>query len=205
VRSSSPPADVQANRVAPTYTPGFIEPRYGEDILAALLREVPWINKGAAPRDECFMALDTALTYSYGKLDPERPRRTYSAAPMHPLVRGIMQLLNAEHPEFGGAFNVCVLNHYANEHQHLGWHADDSPEQDPRHAIAVVSFGAVRGLWTRPNNTPGAVPPENRYRLTPGSLFVMPAGYQATHQHRIPKHDRPCGSRVSLTFRKLDR
>lgn len=31
----------------------------------------------------------------------------------------------------------------------------------------------------------------------------LPAGYQATHLHRIPKHDRPCGWRISLTFRSF--
>ena len=36
-----------------------------------------------------------------------------------------------------------------------------------------------------------------------GSVLVMHAGMQQTHLHRIPKHSRPCGPRISLTFRGL--
>lgn len=39
--------------------------------------------------------------------------------------------------------------------------------------------------------------------LTNGSLFVMPAGMQSTHFHRIPKGGRKMQPRISLTFRKL--
>lgn len=47
--------------------------------------------------------------------------------------------------------------------------------------------------------------PENqRIKLERGSLFVMPVGYQDNYFHRIPKHDRPCGWRISLTFRSFN-
>lgn len=51
-----------------------------------------------------------------------------------------------------------------------------------------------------PNNKQ---PLDQRILLKEGSLFVMPVGYQDTHFHRIPKHDRPCGWRISLTFRSF--
>ena len=179
----------------PTFVPDYVT----EDLYETLLREVPWVNVGAAPRDECFMARDPSLTYTYGKANRTR---LYRASPMHAAVEKIRERLNRE---FALSYNVCVLNYYRDEHQHLGWHADDSPEQDPAHPIAVLAFGATRELWTRPRGATGAVRPEDRYRMTPGGLFVMPPGYQDTHVHRIPKHDRPCGGRISLTYRKLDR
>ena len=46
-------------------------------------------------------------------------------------------------------------------------------------------------------------PLDQRVLLQNGSLFIMPPGYQDTHLHRIPKHDRPCGWRISLTFRSF--
>lgn len=178
--------------------PDFI-PKYTDTDLYEILRaEAAWENR-TAPRAECFMGIDLTKTYSYGKGDF---RRTYYPTEMHPKVRELMERINLE---FGTEYNVCVLNYYAGQHQHLGWHADDSKEQDPNHPIAVVAFGAEREIWTRINDAEGVVPPEDRYLLTVGSLFVMPPGYQETHQHRIPKHDRPCGGRISLTFRKLDR
>lgn len=47
----------------------------------------------------------------------------------------------------------------------------------------------------------GDIPMNWRQKLADGSLFVMPAGMQDTHKHRIPRNDRPCGPRISLTFR----
>jgi hypothetical protein len=47
----------------------------------------------------------------------------------------------------------------------------------------------------------GTIPNEWRQLLGDGSLFIMPAGMQDSHKHKIPKHDRDCGPRVSLTFR----
>ena len=82
---------------------------------------------------------------------------------------------------------------------------NDSPEQDQLHPIAVVSFGAERELWVKPQAYKGPIPPEDRYLLTQGSLFVMPPGYQDTHYHKIPKCSWVCGQRISLTYRKLDR
>lgn len=54
-----------------------------------------------------------------------------------------------------------------------------------------------------------AIPPKSRQPerqrvlLEEGSLFIMPVGYQDRYLHRIPKHDRPCGWRISLTFRSF--
>jgi alkylated DNA repair dioxygenase AlkB len=145
------------------------------------------------------MSLDTTRTYSYGK---QAVSRTYQASPMHPAVRGVMDRINAE---YGTAYNVCVLNYYKDQHQHLGWHADDSPEQDLTHPIAVVSFGAERFIYVKEKSFKGETPESDRHLLTRGSLFVMPGGYQDNHFHKIPKHDRECGGRISFTFRKLDR
>lgn len=199
-------------RNEPFYIHPFIPPTFGyatmdkprgefgfEAMFETLRTEVPWVNKGNAPRDECFMALDLARKYSYGSAARDR---TYTAERMHPLTRGIMLELECW---FDTKFNAVVLNYYKDQHQHLGWHADDSPEQDLAHPIAVVSFGAERQIWVRGAGEKGEVPDDQKYTLANGSLFMMPGGYQSGHYHKIPKHDRECGGRISLTFRKLDR
>lgn len=177
-----------------TFVPSYVP----LDLFQVLRAEVPWENRDA-PRDECFMSLDTTRTYSYGR---QAVSRTYQASPLHKVVKALMERMNTE---FGTAYNVCVLNYYKDRHQHLGWHSDDSPEQDSTHPISVVSFGAERFIYTRVKGAKGVVPDSDKYLLTLGSLFVMPGGYQETHQHKIPKHDRECEGRISLTYRKLDR
>ena len=144
-------------------------------------------------RDECFMAHE-ALEYTYGAGNGVR---TYKSVPFKPWVLEILTDLNS----WGSTYNVCFLNRYENEKQHLGWHSDDSPGMSRNHPIAVVSFGQEREIWWRKIGQTGLIPPEQRQLLAHGSIFVMPAGFQLTHQHRIPKGDRKMGVRVSLTFR----
>ena len=70
-----------------------------------------------------------------------------------------------------------------------------------------VGFGLTCGVCEGSGFTKappnGKQPMDQRVLLEEGSLFVMPVGYQSTHFHRIPKHDRPCGWRISLTFRSF--
>lgn len=185
--------------MTPIFKPAYVT----EDLFDSLRTEVAWVNRNA-PRDECFMAAPNApRTYSYGNNNDRREAlHTYHAVDMHPKVMELMGKLNQD---FGADYNVCVLNYYKDQHQHLGWHADDSPEQDLSHPIAVVTFGAERYIFTKKKTDKGTVPDSDKYMLTRGSLFIMPGGYQDDHFHRIPKHDRECGGRISLTFRKLVR
>lgn len=100
------------------------------------------------------------------------------------------------------SFEVCFLNRYLDQSDHLGWHADDSPEMDDARPIAVISLGVEREIWFRPIPVKGEPPQEvSKVRLGHGSLFLMHPGMQETHQHRIPKASSLCGERISLTFR----
>jgi alkylated DNA repair dioxygenase AlkB len=163
------------------------------DSAARIFEETPWVRVRDA-RAECFMATEPT-TYTYGT--PPHAT-TYTSVSFHPAVSWIRTVLNACHD---AKYNVCFLNRYDNEQNQLGWHSDDSPGMDLDHPIAVVSFGEPREIWVREKGASGVVPTEDRYLLERGSLFVMPAGYQRTHQHRIPKGSRKMGARVSLTFR----
>ena len=184
-------------------SPIFIPKYVSEDLFPVLRDEVPWVNRNS-PRDECFMSAPGApRTYSYGNNNERRLKQhTYHAVDMTPPLLALMGRLNEE---FKTSYNVVVLNYYKDERQHLGWHADDSPEQDLDHPIAVLAFGAERYIWVKEKGYKGDTPDSDKYLMTKGSLFIMPGGYQNDHQHRIPKHDRKCDGRISLTYRKLVR
>ena len=159
-----------------------------------LSTNVVWVNRDA-PRDECFMSKDSA-SYTYGK----GYTRTYLSVPLDKNVESIMLEINRM---FKSEYNVCFLNWYKDGHQHLGWHSDDSVEMDINHPIAVVSFGATRDIWVKEKSYKGVIPEKDKYPLNDGSIFIMPTGYQKEHLHKIPKSDRVCGGRISLTFRKF--
>lgn len=179
--------------MTPSYTPWRFANTPPLPTFETLLREVPWLTVREA-RSECFMAHEL-FKYTYGV---DSYAKTYVSVPYHPIVDAIEQALNAD----GFAYNVCFLNRYDTQKHQLGWHADDSPGMLHEHPIAVVSFGAEREIWWRENGQKGVIPQDQRQLLGKGSLFVMPPGFQRTHQHRIPKSDRTCGARVSLTFRR---
>jgi alkylated DNA repair dioxygenase AlkB len=170
-----------------------MRPTYVADFIPNPGLALDWLRMTEA-RQEYFMS-DVPRSYTYGKGEHARE---YHSAPYSDVVRDIQDELN----RFGAAYNVCFLNRYDTQKHQLGWHADDSPTMDRDHPIAVVSFGAEREIWWKLQSATGVVPPEDRQKLGHGSLFVMPAGFQDLYFHRIPRADRECGVRVSLTFRR---
>lgn len=176
--------------MTPSYQPNFVSSP--DEALASLLA-LDWLQVTDA-RLEYFMS-NTPRSYIYGKGIGERE---YHSSAYSTEVLAIQDALN----QGGLNYNVCFLNRYNHQKHQLGWHADDSPTMDRDHPIAVVSFGAQREIWWRRQGETGVTPPEQRQLLGHGSLFVMPAGFQDLYFHRIPRADRECGVRVSLTFRR---
>lgn len=176
----------------PSYLDRF-DALHHPDFLMAHLLGIEWLSVTEARR-EYFMS-DVPRSYTYGS---GVGARTYSSQPYTLAIEAVRGMLNRG----GLSFNVCFLNRYDDQRNQLGWHADDSPEMDTQHPIAVLSLGAEREIWWKPKDQKGEVPRDQRQKLGHGSLFVMPAGFQEGHLHRIPKCDRACGVRISLTFRR---
>jgi hypothetical protein len=178
--------------VRPEYIAGWIDPHDASTNFETLRDQLAWRHDTEA-RAEYFMAhTPTAYTYGSGV-----GARTYYSSEYHPIVLDIQNKLNL----FGKTYNVCFLNRYDNQKHQLGWHSDDTIGMRHDHPIAVVSFGAEREIWWRNKGQTGVIPANQRQLLGHGSLFVMPAGFQLTHEHRIPKADHTVGSRISLTYR----
>ena len=204
----------------------FLIKGYNKIVVREELLGLDWITKRTA-RHEYFMSA-TPRQYSYGNRGTGE--ETYDSKGFSPLVGEIMEKMNAD---LDTNFNVCFLNKYDNEKQHLGWHADDFEGMRADEPIAVLSQGASREIWVKPKEITcpqcegrrsfprftrqvcsecnakgvvaqtGVVPLNQRILLDGGDLFIMPEGYQDTHLHRIPKHSRPCGWRISMTFRSF--
>lgn len=172
------------------YDASFIE--NPDNLFEILWNEIEWIKHDDAPRRE-YWSNDFDRPYTYGR---GAGVRTYEAQPFHPEVERVRRLL-AE--QTGVYYEACFVNGYENERQALGWHADDSTEIDHTKPIAVISLGERRPIEFRSNETGD----KTRLDLDNGSLFVMLAGMQQTHQHRIPKAGFAARPRISLTFRSL--
>ncbi|WOB06498.1 alpha-ketoglutarate-dependent dioxygenase AlkB [Piscinibacter gummiphilus] len=171
-----------------TYVPGFVSSATAATALALLREDLDWVQAPLVPRREYYVG---KLPYAYGR---GSGRRTYLPQPMHPSIETLWHLAEER---AGCKFDVCFLNSYEHSRDHLGWHADDSPEMDDARPIAIVSLGAEREIWFRENG----IEHVDRLLLQSGSLCLMPPGMQDTHQHRIPKASNVVGPRISLTLR----
>lgn len=174
------------------YIPNFIQEPEASVLLTDLWADLPWLDARQARR-ECWMNdFDSEYSYSEG-----RGELTYEAQPWDARLKQIQHRVEAVQ----GKFQACFVNGYANEKNALGWHADDSDGIRHSEPIAIVSFGAERIISFRPQ---GSDPDQiESIVLGHGSLCLMRPGMQQTHFHKIPKHDRPCGVRISLTYRTL--
>lgn len=183
-----------------TYIPDFWElPNLAFD---SLWNELAWERREGTPRSEYYSSMN-GKPYTYGR---GAGVRTYESKPWHPMVLDIKHKIE----KFADTtFDVCFLNAYRDGSDHLGWHADDSPEMDDTRPIAIMSLGAEREIWFRSIDPVSQSKPgfsaglgHAALKLEHGSLCLMHPGMQDTHQHRIPKAGySPCGPRISLTFR----
>lgn len=174
------------------YYTGFVDSP--KETAENLWTNLPWVHRDSTPRLEYYWSL-YGLPYTYGSGNFSR---TYESQPLNEMVEEIRKKLN---DMLGVEFDVCFVNGYRDQRDHLGWHADDSPEMDLDKPIAIISLGAERHIWFRDNNWSTMVRHTDDVLLNSGSLCIMKAGMQRTHQHRIPKSSNVCGYRISLTFR----
>ena len=121
------------------YVPGFVS---DPARAFAELLTLDWERRPDAPRCE-YYCNDLNLPYMYGR---GKGRRLYEPRPYNPTILAIRAALEAM---TGSKFEVCFLNRYLNQSDHLGWHADDSPEMDDARPIGVVSLGVEREIWFR--------------------------------------------------------
>lgn len=180
------------------YRPEFFV--FADEVFQTLWNDLGWVRRGNTPRLE-YYCNDFNEPYTYGS---GAGVRTYDAQPYHPMITKIRKQLEAFMNE---KYEVCFLNGYRDGSDQLGWHADDSPEMDDARHIAIVSLGAKREIYFRPNSMIGGqsmttMPQAEKLWLEHGSVCFMKPGMQDTHQHRIPKASyHGCGPRISLTFR----
>ncbi len=160
----------------------------------ALKSELSWERRETAPRSEYWTnTLDRDYTYGRGAGE-----RTYKSQSSHYWIDTINEFIAWTTPV--PMYEGCFLNMYHDGSDALGWHADDDPGIDHSRPIAVVTLGQARRIeWKK--QKPGSHP--QGVVLEHGSLFLMPAGFQQTHFHRIPRDPSADGVRISLTYRGL--
>ncbi|WP_163936089.1 alpha-ketoglutarate-dependent dioxygenase AlkB [Paraferrimonas sp. SM1919] len=140
------------------------------------------------PRQQAWLAL-VGCQYKYSGLllDP---------TPFPKAIDGIRLKLNET---FSTQLNACLVNHYRNGTEHMGWHRDNEPEIVPNSDIFILSLGASRDLHIKHRQT------QQKWslQLKSGSLLHMKKGMQNDYLHALPKRLKVLEPRFSLTFREI--
>lgn len=192
----------------------FIDPVLAKEQFNTLWDELDWLR---VTRRREYWTNTLNRSYSYGK--PEYAR-VYEPQPTHQVINYIRNLILVK---FNIDYEGCFLNGYETNRDCLEWHADDDSNIDHSKPIAIVTlypemvattewYNMYRGHKVRlPKCRTIEFMPKNGVKsditsveLSNGSLLLMPAGFQQTHLHRIPKTGETKQiPRISLTFRKL--
>lgn len=176
------------------YFPDFLKD--SADELYDHYLNIAWDERTPARREAFYSSVGKDYTYGSGEhARTYTPRNMSEDAHLYAIGADAAIMNRAS----DSPFELCFLNRYENERQQLGWHADDDTAIDHNRSIAVISLGAEREIYIKPIG--GDDSDKEKIRLAHGSLLLMLPGMQHTHYHRIPKNDRPCGPRISLTYR----
>jgi hypothetical protein len=100
-----------------TYHPDFLTGPLATRCFERLRDELEWARRDQTPRMEYYVGRDP---YQYGKGGFSR---TYLPQASHDVIDLIPALI---HYKLGVEFDVCFLNRYLDQSDHLGWRSDDS-------------------------------------------------------------------------------
>lgn len=192
------------------YKSGFVNDVAARMMFHRLWNDLDWERRSDAPRFE-YWTNRFNRDYTYGR---GAGVRTYESRDEHEDVAAVNKMLA---DEVGFEFEGCFLNGYDATRARpdwLGWHEDDDDGIDHSKPIAIVTLygklnAKTRSLFTREKLGIDATTGKMTYGpvvetpLENGSLVLMPAGFQDSHQHAILKPSGGWDSRISMTYRAL--
>ena len=174
---------------------------YDEDtarqLYSRLQEEIPWQQDSLhiagkdipIPRLQAWFG-DPGMTYTYSGLTLEP----------HPWTETLLHIKKQIENYGDHRFNSLLANLYRNEHDSVGWHADDEPELGANPIIASVSLGSERTFQLKHRQHADR---KLSLELGSGDLLIMKGTLQHFWQHQIPKSRQPCEPRINLTFRRI--
>lgn len=175
----------------------FLPPEEADRLMDTLRQQIPWRQDSIRiagkdtpiPRLQAWFG-DADMTY------------TYSGLTLHPIpwLPALVTLKHRIETYSDTHFNSLLANLYRNEHDSVGWHADDEPELGENPVIASLSLGETRDFVLKHRDHPEQ---KLRLALQNGDLLIMKGALQHHWLHQIPKARTPCQARINLTFRRI--
>jgi alkylated DNA repair dioxygenase AlkB len=186
---------------AEVYYMSYVELGLPHDaILRTLMAETPWRQENVMVWGKKFSQPRLVAWYGDGGND-----YTYSGIKLTPLswTSLLIGIKRRVETTTAANFNSVLLNYYRDNRDSMGFHSDDEKELGARPHIASVSLGEERTFVLKHKVSKSVR--DIRLRLPSGSLLLMKGETQRYWKHGIAKETRPCGPRVNLTFRRIER
>ena len=140
--------------------------------------------------------------YTYSKATEDLEAVPVASSPV------ITEVLDTINKKLGLNYNSVLINKYQNKNVTLSWHKDDEEEVDVTVPITTLSLGAVRRFQITDNKEKTQRHEFYNKILKSNSLFVMKPVIQRQYFHQLAigrsSKRSECGTRCSLTFRKID-
>jgi len=160
-----------------------------DDVLATLVREVPWRAEKRQMYDRVVDVPRLVYTYMIGEDLP------------HPVLSEAREALTAHYlPELGEPFRTAGCCYYRDGRDSVAWHGDTIGRGSTHDTmVAIVSVGDPRKLCLRPRGGGESIAIEMGH----GDLVVMGGNCQRTWEHAVPKV-ASAGPRISVQFRPFN-
>jgi len=160
-----------------------------DEVLAALVREVPWRAERRQMYDQVVDVPRLVHTYGVGEALP------------HAALTAARETLSTHYrPELGEPFVTAGCCYYRDGRDSVAWHGDRIGRGRSHDTmVAIVSVGDPRRLALRPRGGGESIGVEMGH----GDLVVMGGTCQRSWEHSVPKV-AGAGPRLSVQFRPLD-
>ncbi|HEX6149321.1 alpha-ketoglutarate-dependent dioxygenase AlkB [Nocardioides sp.] len=160
-----------------------------DDVLATLVREVPWRAERRQMYDRLVDVPRLTYTYMIGEDLP------------HPALVSAREALSAHYePELGEPFRTAGCCYYRDGRDSVAWHGDTIGRGSSHDTmVAIASVGDPRRLALRPRGGGESISVEMGH----GDLVVMGGSCQRTWEHAVPKVAH-AGPRISVQFRPFN-
>ena len=173
------------------YTPKFIKDP--DTLFDALMDALPLQLREVVVNGQTFMQPRQVSWHGPGEF-------TYSGLTLQPdpWPQELLDVCKQLTDHYKTKFNSVLVNHYRDEKDSVGWHADDEAYFGADPTIATISLGSPRLFCMKLKTGKGRT---EKFVLQHGSLFLMGKGVQQEWLHSVPKSNVPIGPRLSLTYR----
>ncbi|NII12124.1 alpha-ketoglutarate-dependent dioxygenase AlkB [Oleiagrimonas sp. C23AA] len=177
--------------------PHWLAPAAASELQRTLTDTLPWSRHRVhvfgrwidAPRLSCWVGdADAVYSYSGARFEPV------------PWTSALAAVRDRVSQTCGEAFNSVLVNLYRDGEDAMGWHSDNERELGPEPVIASLSLGQPRSFRLRARHDHTR---KLELRLGEGALLCMAGATQRLYQHAVPRSRRDGGTRINLTFRRI--